>query len=171
MFDKFGEFDSVEELNRAAAAQKAEGDEEALVELAKENGIDKEDAEDYMDDCIDELATPLSAALGKIKVEAEVYRIQNILIDWVQELETECTDSEELARAVRRKCKGLDGYIAALADAGFRHKAVVSKDIVSKCSKELKKMAGNHEFYIGVPDKATRKRIMKEYYLRKQVIS
>ena len=49
MFDKFGEFDSVEELNRAAAAQREEGDEEALFLLAKENGIDKEDAEDYMD--------------------------------------------------------------------------------------------------------------------------
>ena len=31
MFDKFGEFDSVEELNRAAAAQKAEGDEQVDV--------------------------------------------------------------------------------------------------------------------------------------------
>ena len=29
MFDKFGEFDSVEEINRAAAAQKEEGDEDA----------------------------------------------------------------------------------------------------------------------------------------------
>lgn len=66
MFEKFGEFDSVEELNRAAAAQKAEGDEEALVALAEENGIDKEDAEDYMDDCADELATPLMAAMGKL---------------------------------------------------------------------------------------------------------
>ena len=28
MFDKFGEFDSAEELNRAAAAQRDEGDEE-----------------------------------------------------------------------------------------------------------------------------------------------
>ena len=36
MFDKFGEFDSVEELNRAAAAQKAEGDEQALVLLAQD---------------------------------------------------------------------------------------------------------------------------------------
>lgn len=41
MFDKFGEFDSAEELNRAAAAQKAEGDLEALIALAVGNGIDK----------------------------------------------------------------------------------------------------------------------------------
>ena len=40
MWDKFGEFDSAEELNRAAAAQKAEGDREALIMLAEENGID-----------------------------------------------------------------------------------------------------------------------------------
>ena len=64
MFDKFGEFDSVEELNRAAAAQKAEGDEQALVLLAQENGIDKEDAEDYMDGAVDELANTSMAAIG-----------------------------------------------------------------------------------------------------------
>ena len=34
MYEKFGEFDSFEELNQAAAAQKAEGDEEALFALA-----------------------------------------------------------------------------------------------------------------------------------------
>ena len=43
MFDKFGEFDSHEELNRAAAAQLKEGDDEALMALAQENGIDEED--------------------------------------------------------------------------------------------------------------------------------
>ena len=35
MFDKFGEFDSAEEINRAAAAQKAEGDDEAVMELTR----------------------------------------------------------------------------------------------------------------------------------------
>lgn len=47
MFDKFGEFDSAEELNKAAEGLKEEGDKESLIELAKENGIDPEDAEDY----------------------------------------------------------------------------------------------------------------------------
>ena len=47
MFEKFGEFDSAEEINRAAAAQRAEGDTEALMQIAIENGIDKEDAQDY----------------------------------------------------------------------------------------------------------------------------
>ena len=65
MWDKFGEFDSVEELNRAAAGQKEEGDEEALIALAVENGLTKEDALDYMDGVVDELASSLMAAQGK----------------------------------------------------------------------------------------------------------
>ena len=48
MYDRFGEFDSWEELNSAAQGQKEEGDEESLLILAKENGIDKEDAEDFL---------------------------------------------------------------------------------------------------------------------------
>ena len=79
MFEKFGEFDSVEELNRAAEAQRAEGDEKALVLLAEENGLDKEDAEDFMDGCIPVLATPLMAATGKIRVESESLGLKGVL--------------------------------------------------------------------------------------------
>lgn len=35
MFEKFGEFDSAEELNRAALAQRNEGDAEAVRALAE----------------------------------------------------------------------------------------------------------------------------------------
>ena len=45
MFDKFGEFDSYEEINRAAKAQLEEGDLEAIRTIAEENGLDPEDAE------------------------------------------------------------------------------------------------------------------------------
>ena len=48
LFPKFGEFDSYEEINRAAEAQLKEGDKEAIKLLAKENGLDEMDAEDYM---------------------------------------------------------------------------------------------------------------------------
>ena len=164
MFDKFGEFDSAEEINRAAAAQKAEGDEEALKELAKENGIDSEDVEDYMDDCVDELVTPLSAALGKLKVEQEHLELGGILIDWADELRAECTMNKYLCAAVRSKGKCLAGYIAALAEDGFKNKSIVHKDIVA-LAPEVKKFLGNHEFSIGVPSKATRYQLMSQYYL------
>lgn len=47
MFNTFGEFDSYEEINRAAAAQLKEGDTDAVFAIARENGIEQEDAEDF----------------------------------------------------------------------------------------------------------------------------
>ena len=82
LFEKFGEFDSAEELNRAAAAQLAEGDIDAIYGIAEENGIDREDAEDYIDGAAPELCTPIMAALGKLKVEAAELEPQEIMEDW-----------------------------------------------------------------------------------------
>ena len=84
MFEKFGEFNSVEELNKTAEGLKAEGDADSLIELAVENGLDKEDAEDYMDGIVEELANKLMAAFGKIKVEEADLKPYGIMIDWVQ---------------------------------------------------------------------------------------
>lgn len=164
MFDKFGEFDSCEELNRAAAAQKKEGDREALILLAKENGIDPEEAEDYLDDMMPELATPLMAAIGKLNVETEDLKLGGVLLDWVDELKMECTDSAGLCRAVREKGKNLAGYIALTAENGYKNRTVVDKRIVAK-TKEVKKIVGTHEFAIGIPDRKTRKQLMRKYYL------
>lgn len=164
MYEKFGEFDSAQELNRAAAVQKEEGDEEALKNLCIENGIDTEDAADYMDGAIDSLATPLSAALGKIKVEQEHLKLGGILIDWADELRNECVSNEPLCAAVRSKEKSLAGYIAALAENGFENKVTVHADIV-ELAPEVKKFLNGHEFSIGVPDKSTRISLMNKYYL------
>lgn len=43
MYEKFGEFDSWEEINKAARAQLEEGDLDAIKEIAKENGLDPEE--------------------------------------------------------------------------------------------------------------------------------
>ena len=120
MFEKFGEFDSYEEINRAAAAQKAEGDEEALIALAEENGIDKEDAEDYMDGCMDELCTVTTAALGKIAIEKKELEIAGVLRDWVEELEGLCTESPGMAAAIRKKGKSLAGYMGMITETGWK---------------------------------------------------
>ena len=47
MFDIFGEFNSAEEINEAAAAQLQEGDTDAVMTIARENGIDEDDAQEY----------------------------------------------------------------------------------------------------------------------------
>ena len=69
MFDIFGEFNSAEEVNEAAAAQLQEGDTDAVMTIARENGIDADDAQDYIDGMVDKLCSPLMAAFGKIEVE------------------------------------------------------------------------------------------------------
>lgn len=164
MFEKFGEFDSAEELNRAAAAQKAEGDLEALIALAVENGIDKEDAEDYMDDVVEDLVTPKTAAMGKLDLEKKDLKLSGVLLDWVQELVAMVMESDEFAGAVRKKGKSLAGYIALTAEKGYENRCVVDKRIVEKMD-QVKKIVGSHEFSIGIPDKKTRKELATKYYM------
>lgn len=164
MFEKFGEFDSAEEINRAAAAQKAEGDEEALVLLATENGIDREDAEDYMDGVIAELTTPALAASGKLRVEAKELKIEGILLDWVHEIEDAMLGNEKLQIAIRKKGKDLAGYIAMLVEEGYKSRAEVDKAIIDRCDK-VKKVVGSHPLSIGCPTRAQRKKMMLEYYM------
>lgn len=164
MYEKFGEFDSFEELNRAAAAQKAEGDDEALFALAQENGLDKEDVEDYLDGIVEKLATVSMAAIGKLKLEKEDLKLGGVLSDWVDELMEMCMESQGLAAAVRKKGKDLAGYIAATADSGWKNRVIVDKRIVNK-TREVKKIIGTHEFAIGIPDRKTRRELARAYYL------
>lgn len=164
MYEKFGEFDSVEELNRAAAAQKEEGDEEALVALALENGLTRDDAEDYMDDVTQELATALQAAVGKLRLESQDLKLSGVLMDWVNELTDLCINDKAFRAAVRKKGKDLAGYIALTAETGYEHRCVVDKRIVAKAGK-IKSIVGSHEFSIGIPDKKTRKELALKYYM------
>lgn len=164
MFDKFGEFDSAEELNRVAVAKKEEKDESAVVALAEENGIDKEDAEEFVDGFVEELATPLMAALGKLKVESADLKLKGVLLDWVDEIKNLCTEDEAFAKAVRKKGKDLAGYIAKTTESGYENRAVVDKRIVDKAP-AIKRIVGNHELAIGIPDKKTRRELAKAYYL------
>lgn len=69
MFDKFGEFDSVEELNRTAEGLLKEGDTESLLQLAEENGLDPEDADDYIHGDSGRLASLSMASCGRIAVD------------------------------------------------------------------------------------------------------
>lgn len=167
MYEKFGEFDTPEEINQAAAAQRQQGDEEALRILARENGIDEEDAEDYYDGAIDALVNPATAAIGKLTVEAADLLLGGALLDWVAELRAMCLESEDFARAVRRKGKDLTGYMALTVDEGYENRTVVEKRIVNK-TKQVKKIVGNYPLAIGIPDKRTRRQLAEHYYMGKE---
>lgn len=166
MYEKFGEFDSVEELNKKAEELKAAGDEKELIELAKENGIDKEDAEDYMDDCTDELATPLMAAVGKIKAESEHLKLAGVLIDWKDTIMEMCTEDIRFQRAVRKKGKSMTGCMAKLMTFAFENKVQISEEII-KATKinhngKVEQMRG--PVYMGIPNKREVRQIVREYY-------
>lgn len=166
MFDKFGEFDSYEDINQAAARQKEVGEEENLIAFAIENGIDKEDAEDYIDGAIEELVTPLIAAVGKLKVETENLGLKGILIDWKDMVVEMCMEREEMQRAVRRKGKSLRDCMALMLAYAFENKEQVSEEVVRATTvlQNGKKVPMRGPVYLGIPTKVEVRKIISEYY-------
>ncbi len=161
MEHKFGLFNTVEELNRAAANQKEEGDTEALYALAAENGIAREDVDDYLDGVADELATPLMAALGKLDLEAAALDLESQLADWKDYIAAMCTDSEEMSRAVFRPDREL---AQVLADA-IRHASANRVYVPGR----ITRLAGLPDrIPIGMTGRDELRRIAEKYYLDKE---
>lgn len=160
MWDKFGEFESAEELNKAAEGLKAEGDTECLKDLAKENGIDIEDAVDYINGLINELATVQTAALGKLDIEcADLGLPGNILMyDWVDQIKTYAMENEAIAVAIKRKDRTLAGCMAMIMLKAFSNQWKVPDKIM----KEAKIRA--NEVTFGIPSAASVNKIIKDYY-------
>ena len=159
LYEKFGEFDSAEEINRAAAAQLAEGDIDAVYTIAEENGLDREDAEDYIDGAAPGLCTPIMAALGKLKVEAEELGPQEIMEDWMTYIRIQCAEHPETAAAVRKKGKSLRGCIAKLLVWSFKNAKDVDGEIVKAAG-----IKQNYPVKLGIPGMARARSIIAEYY-------
>lgn len=159
MFDKFGEFDSFEELNKAAAGQKAEGDVEALKSLAEENGIDPEDVQDYLDGVIEELCTAKTAALGKLAVETADMKASEIVSDWLDYIQMCAMEDLQMCVAIRRKGKTLIGCIGAALKWSYENRYKVDDRII--------KASGINAAAVemGIPGMATVKKIIRKYYL------
>lgn len=161
MFERFGNFDSSEELNMAAEGMKAEGDKDSLILLALENGIDREDAEDYFDGPGNELVNPLMAAVGKLEVEKREFTVQEIVEDWYQYILSVCGETEDMARAVRKKDKSLKGCIAEILKWSFKNCYAVDKEI-------LKAAGVNGTVKMGIPGMGRAKEIIRQYYMGKE---
>ena len=163
MFDVFGEFDSCEELNQAAAGQLEQGDIGALMAMARENGIDEEDAQDYVDGIVDILANPLMAAFGKLEVEARELKPEEIMEDWLMYIRVRCSEDEAMARAVRKKDKSLKGCISEMLKWSFKNAKEVDQEIA--------KAAGvSGMVKLGIPGMGRAKKIITEYYLGEKVM-
>lgn len=77
MFEKFGEFDSYQEINQKAEELFNAGKSDDIFLLAEENGIPKDYAEMYIEGDIPELCDAATAAIGKLDIEMQ----QDISLD------------------------------------------------------------------------------------------
>lgn len=127
MFEKFGEFGSVKELNMVADGLLNEGDIKSLKELAKENGIDEGDLQDYIDGYAEDLATVSSAALGRLEIEKEeIAKIENPMERMAQKviltmLQGMCTEAD-IAAAVVKKGKRVTQIFEKMKSVAEKHK-------------------------------------------------
>lgn len=159
MFERFGEFDSAEEINETAVNLRKEGDTESLMALAEENGIDKDTLEAFLEGELLYLCDEMSAAIGKIDIEAKEVKCAEIMGDWVEYIKNQCFERPEVARAVRRKGKNLSGCIAEIMTWSFKHQTEVDKNIMKAAGVTAGRCT------LGIPGMARAKQIITKYYL------
>lgn len=122
MFKVFGEFDSAEEINKTADGLLQEGDIDNLYVLAEENGLDKEDVDDFIDG-MGTLCTSFSAAVGKLNIEKEyVDKDIKIILDSIVAMTMTLCRDDSVAAAVRRKGKNTKEIIESMKKAAGKHK-------------------------------------------------
>ena len=128
MFDKFGEFNSVEELNMAAEGFLKEGDTESLYAMAEENGIDKEDAEDYVNGDTEVFSTLSMAVYGRIAVqEKEIAKSKNqskkminmVILNMTKAI---MTDSE-MQKGIMKKGKRITEIMELMKNEAEKHQS------------------------------------------------
>lgn len=162
MFDRFGEFNSAEEINETAVNLRKEGDTGSIRILSRENGIDEEIAEAFIEGGILYLCDTMSAAIGKVDVEASKMQAEEIMADWAEYIKSKCFDDESMAKAVRGKGKSLKGCIGALLEWSFRNQIPVDKDILEAAGVRAGRCT------LGIPGMGTAKKIITDYYLGKE---
>lgn len=158
MYEKFGELDSCEEINGLAGNLFDEGDYDSIKDLAEENGIPEDYVAMYLAGDIPSLCDPLTAALGKIDVEAGELKPQGILEDWVEYIRGQCMEDGCMAVLARQRGKSLKGCMAALLSWSFGHQQPVDKDILKAAGVTANRVT------LGIPGMAQAKKIIRGYY-------
>ena len=161
MFEKFGELNSFGEINELAENLFNEGDTESLRAMAKENGIQSDFVDMYLQGEIPVLCDQLTAALGKIDVEVAELKPKEIMEDWVEYIRTQCLENDLLARQVRKKGKNLEGCIAKLLMWSFKNQIPISKEIMKAAGVTAGRCT------LGIPGMATAKKLILRYYMEK----
>lgn len=155
MYEKFGEFNSVEELNKAADGFKAEGDTVSILELALENGIEEEDAQDFISGESEQFATLAMAAMGKLDVEEkEKNSVSKMALRVVISMIHTIIVEQEMQIAVMKKGKRAKDIVSALEAGAKKHK---NGNIGVSCGtdKQLKDII--RAYYLGTKEDMNKK--------------
>ena len=171
LYEKFGEFDSAEEINRAALAQISQGDYEAVKTIAKENGIDEGEAQDFLEGLYPELCGPFSAAVGKLHVEAEALGLPMTMQLWVEhiilmmekDLDLEDGLDEVLMKGIRQKGKNMAELFGKLIVETSRTRKNTPAEIVTAARKIDSSIPST--LPIGDISKKRFEEIVREYYI------
>ena len=163
LFEKFGEFDSAEEINRAVAAQKSQGDIEAIKVIAIENGIDEMNVQDFIEEAWDKLCSPFEAAMGKLDVEAAALDLPASLQLWVDYIRTMANTNTDVMIGIRRKGKDLVSLLAKLIVETSKSRMYVPQDVVNAARKLDRSIPST--LPIGDITKKRLAEIIKEYYI------
>lgn len=166
MFERFGEFDSAQEINRKARELLDAADTEGIRVLARENGIDPADADAYITGEETCLASPLMAAEGKLAIEGRELHLEGKLMDWKNMILALCTEDRQVCDGVRKKGKSLCACISAMISCAFETKTQVSDRIVSvtmvKHNGKTEPLRG--PLYLDGLDNARAKQVIRDYY-------
>lgn len=165
-------FKTVKELNDKAAELKNAGDLSELVKLAEESGLEKEDAEEYMesDDQEDCLCNATMAAIGKLNMEEKDLHLESQMKDWKDFIVQMLTDypvdhadgdRDTLANAVFNPAKKLLDVLAAGLRLSSENRIEVDKRIIQAA--RLPESAA----FIGMCGRDDLKKIILDYYLGK----
>lgn len=159
MYDKFGELDSVKEINELAENLFNEGDFDSIRALAKENGIPEEFVDAYLNGETEVLSDAMTAADGKLEVEAEALKPNGIMKDWLDYIRAMSMDNELFCHQIRKKGKSLTGCIGVLLKWSFRNQQQVPDAVIKAADIKASKVT------MGIPDMGTAKKLIREYYL------
>lgn len=163
MYEKYGYFETAEEINKRAVELLAAGDKNGVIELAKENGIEQEIAEIFCTGEVDYICDEESAAIGKIDVEVAKMSPQEIFKDWIEYIKACIYNDKNMARAVRKEDKSIEGCICKLLVWSFKNAYDVPKEIIEEAQKEVKGIPKTVK--MGIPGMGTVKKLIREYYL------
>ena len=177
MFEKYGEFNSAEEINRKAEELFNMQDLDGIRTMAAENGIPHEFAQAYCEGDLPELCDRLTAAVGKLEVEEQEIVMVGVMEDWLNYIQAQCMESDQMAIAVRRKGRNLKDCLGKLLLWSLMNQKKVDKGVLASAEKQIGKQNIDLKKYgieprwlqytrIGIPNMSTARQLIREYYLQ-----